>query len=80
MRRSRSPCVDDDVTRCRHDNEDAPVIMTDSSQFIQLNELDVVPLIVGGSATLIPGTTVYIHCPVVNAQRTYRCYDHHNFW
>jgi len=45
--------------------------MTDSSQFIQLTVMDAVPLIVGGSATLITRTTVYIHCPVVNAQRTY---------
>jgi len=48
--------------------------MTDSSQFIQLHEMDSVPLIVGGSATLVPGTTVYIHCPVLSDQRT-RTYD-----
>lgn len=45
--------------------------MTDSSQFVQLAEMDGVPLLVGGSAVIIPGTTVYIRCDVVNAQRTY---------
>ena len=68
-------CAGDDVTRCRHDNDDAPVIMTDSSHFIQLTEMDVVTLIVGGSATIIPRTTVYIHCQLVNALRTYNCYS-----
>lgn len=69
MRRSRGPC---DITGRRHGNGAAPVIMVDSSQFIQLSaELVVVPLIVGGSATVIPGTTVYIHCPVANTHCTY---------
>ena len=71
MHRWRPPCAGGDVTRCRHDDEDAPVIMTDSSHVIQLNRMDVVPVIVGGSATVIPGTTVYIHCPLVTSQRTY---------
>jgi len=69
--RSRPQCAGGDVTRCRHDNEDAPVIMIDSSRFIQLSEMGVVPLIVGGSATVIPGTTLHIHCHVINAQSTY---------
>ena len=40
------------------------IIEVDKSEFVQFRPMKTVVLVVGGSATFLPGTTVFIRCDV----------------
>ena len=53
------------------------IIHAERSNFVQLRSRAVVPLVVGGSATVVVGTSVYVECPVTARNVTRRSIGWH---